>query len=296
MKTWHYAMIVFLGGCSFGVLSTFVKLAYAAGYSMQEVTGSQFLLGTLLIWSVVLLTKQKRVDKKQTFRLLLSGIPMGLTGMLYYQSLQTLDASLAIIFLFQFVWIGTLLEWLIYRKKPTLGKIVSIAVLLVGSVLAAGLLTNGATGLSWEGMAWGILSAFSFSSFILLSSIVGREAPPLLKSALMASGGMITIYLVFPPVFLFDLPTLSGIAPYGLFLGLFGVVLPPLLFSIGMPHVGAGLGTILSASELPVAVTMSAVVLAEAIGLSQWIGVLLILAGIVVGNAGGSKLEKEKAA
>jgi len=296
MKTWHYAMVVFLGGCSFGVLSTFVKLAYAAGYSMQEVTGSQFLLGTLLIWTVVLFTKQKRVDRKQTIRLLLSGIPMGLTGMLYYQSLQTLDASLAIIFLFQFVWIGTLLEWLIYRKKPTRGKIASIAVLLVGSVLAAGLLTNGATGLSWKGMAWGILSAFSFSSFILLSSIVGRDSPPLYKSALMATGGMVVIYVLFPPVFLLDWSTFRGIAPYGLFLGLFGVVLPPLLFSIGMPHVGAGLGTILSASELPVAVIMSAVVLAEVVGLSQWIGVLLILAGIVGGNFDGSKHKQEKAA
>ncbi|MFK4998521.1 hypothetical protein ACI2OX_17990 [Bacillus sp. N9] len=37
----------------------------------------------------------------------------------------------------------------------------------------------------------------------------------------------------------------------------------PLLFSIGMPHIGPGLGTILSASELPVAVIMSALVLGE---------------------------------
>ncbi|GBK61965.1 hypothetical protein PbDSM24746_19690 [Paenibacillus macerans] len=35
-----------------------------------------------------------------------------------------------------------------------------------------------------------------------------------------------------------------GLIPYGLALGVFGVVLPPLLFSIGMPHVGFGLGTI----------------------------------------------------
>ncbi|MCP3739449.1 CynX/NimT family MFS transporter [Rossellomorea sp. BNER] len=68
------------------------------------------------------------------------------------------------------------------------------------------------------------------------------------------------------------------------FLGLFGVALPPLLFSIGMPHVGPGLGTILSASELPVAVFMSAWIVAENISIWQWIGVILIIGGIIMGN------------
>jgi drug/metabolite transporter (DMT)-like permease len=90
-------------------------------------------------------------------------------------------------------------------------------------------------------------------------------------------------------MFLFDLPVLTGVAPYGLFLGLFGAVLPPLLFSIGMPYIGPGLGTILTASELPVAVSMSSLVLAVYVGLSQWIGVVFILGGIAAGNIRGSK-------
>ena len=61
MKTWHYALIVFLGGCCYGVLSTFVKLAYSAGFTVKEVTGSQFILGTLLIWSVALFSKKKKL-------------------------------------------------------------------------------------------------------------------------------------------------------------------------------------------------------------------------------------------
>ncbi len=59
MKTWHYALLVFIGGCSFGILSTFVKLAYSAGFVVTEVTGSQVLFGTLIIWVVTLFTKVK---------------------------------------------------------------------------------------------------------------------------------------------------------------------------------------------------------------------------------------------
>ncbi|GHH99089.1 EamA family transporter [Neobacillus kokaensis] len=284
MKTWHYALLVFLGGCCYGVLSTFVKLAYEAGFSVSAVTGSQYLLGTLLIWIVFLFTKKKKLTPKQIIKLLCSGIPFGLTGVFYYHSLDTLDASLAIIFLFQFVWIGSLLEWLFFKKAPTAGKLVSIVILIVGSILAAGVMTNTGTELSWQGAIWGALSAVTYTLFIFLSSSVAKDTPPVQKSALLTTGGLLTIFLVFPPTDLFHLSVLMGVAPYGLYLGLFGVVLPPLLFSIGMPHIGPGLGTILTTSELPVVVILSSLVLGEQVSLWQWVGVVFILGGIAVGN------------
>lgn len=284
MKTWHYALIVFLGGCCYGVLSTVVKLAYSKGFTMTQVTGSQLIIGTLILWLIVLFTKKQKLELRQIAKMLISGIPVGLTGVFYYQSLQTLDASLAIVFLFQFVWIGTLLEWLIGGKVPSSSKIVSIVILLIGTVLSAGLLTDGITELPMIGLMWGMLSAITFSAFIYISSSVGNELPPVQKSALLSTGGLLTVMALFPPTFLLDLNVLSGIAPYGFFLGLFGVVLPPILFAIGMPRVGVGLGTILAASELPIAVIMSAIILSEKVMGIQWVGVVIILGGIYLGN------------
>ncbi|WP_066070417.1 EamA family transporter [Neobacillus soli] len=289
MKTWQYALIVFIGGCCYGALSTFVKLAYSAGFTVTEVTGSQYLLGTLLIWMVALFSKKKKLTLPKIGKLLLSGIPIGLTGVFYYQSLQTLHASLAIIFLFQFVWIGSFFEWIFYKKKPTTGKVVSIGILVIGSIFAAGLIAESSGEITWQGTVWGLLSALTYTTFIFLSSSVEKDIPPVQKSAFLSTGGLITVLLLFPPTDLFHLPVLMGVAPYGLFLGLFGVALPPLLFSIGMPHIGPGLGTILTASELPVAVILSSLVLAENVSISQWLGVALILAGIVAGNVKMSK-------
>ncbi|MCM3697844.1 DMT family transporter [Paenibacillus macerans] len=284
MKFWHYALTVFLGGCCYGILSTFVKLAYAAGFTVSAVTGGQYFFGVVLAWLVVLFTKKKKLTRMQISKLIVSGVPFGLTGIFYYQALQTLNASLAIVFLFQFVWIGALLEWVFHKKKPTKRKLISIGLLLVGSVLAANVMFQERLALSWQGSIWGMLAAFTFSTFVFLSSSVEKATPPILKSALLSTGGVITVFIVFPPTFLFDLDILMGLIPYGLALGVFGVVLPPLLFSIGMPHVGSGLGTILTSSELPVVVTMSALVLAEPISLPQWIGVIIILVGIVSSN------------
>lgn len=289
MKKWHYALIVFLGGCCYGILSTFVKLAYSAGYSVTEVTGGQYLFGTLITWVLVLFTKKKNITPSQTLKLLLSGIPFGLTGAFYYQSLQTLNASQAIILLFQFVWIGTLFEVIVYKKKPTKGKLISIIILLVGSGLAGGIISVVETQLSWQGTIWGLLSALTFATFVFLSGSVGKDTPPLVKSALLSTGGLFVVFLLFPPLYLFDIPVLVGVAPYGLLLGFFGVFLPPLLFSMGMPHIGPGLGTILTASELPVAVSLSALILEESVDVSRWMGVVLILVGIAVGDVKWSK-------
>ncbi|PAE42492.1 EamA family transporter [Bacillus sp. 7884-1] len=294
MKTWQYALIVLIGGCCYGALSTFVKLAYSAGFTSSEVTGSQFLMGTLLIWIAALFSKKKKLTLPKIGKLLISGIPLGLTSLFYYQSLQSLNASLAIIFLFQFVWIGSLFEWVFYKKPPTLGKIVSIGILIIGSIFASGIIGVGLGDITWQGIGWGMLSALTYTTFIFVSSSVEKDTPVVQKSALFTTGGMITVFILSPPTGLLQLPVLMEIAPYGFYLGLLGVVLPPILFTIGMPHVGPGLGTILTSSELPIAVILSSIVLSEHVSMSQWLGVVLILGGIVAGNLKISHSKKKK--
>ncbi|MCE4049411.1 MULTISPECIES: EamA family transporter [Bacillaceae] len=284
MSKWHYVLFVFLGGCSYGILSTFVKLAYGAGLSVNEVTGGQYFIGTLIIWILVLFMKKRGVSGNQAIKLILSGIPFGLTGIFYYQSLQTLHASLAIIFLFQYIWIGSLLEMVFLKNKPSKEKLIAIGILLAGSLLAAGITSETGVHITWQGMMWGLLAAITFATFIFLSGTVGHNTEPLLKSALLSSGGLIVVFIIFPPVYFVDVSVLGGFIQYGLILGIFGAVLPPLLLSIGMPKVGPGLGTILTASELPVAVLMSALILREQVGVWQWFGVALILGGIMVSN------------
>jgi drug/metabolite transporter (DMT)-like permease len=289
LKHWHYALMVFIGGSCYGVLSTFVKFAYSANLSTPEVTGGQYFFGAVLIWIIFLFTKKRKLTFTQTSKLLLSGIPFGLTSLFYYQSLQRLDAALAIVFLFQFVWIGTVFDWIFNKKRPSKEKLVSITILLIGSVLAANIVLQEGSVPSWQGGIWGLLAAVSFTASVFLSGSVEKDIPPVQKSALLSTGALIVVFALYPPTFLFDVSVLSNLAPYGVLLGLFGVALPPLLFSIGMPHIGPGLGTILVASELPVAVTLSSFVLLEHISWTQWMGVLLILIGIVSGNVKSDK-------
>jgi drug/metabolite transporter (DMT)-like permease len=69
-----------------------------------------------------------------------------------------------------------------------------------------------------------------------------------------------------------------------LILALFGTIIPPVLFNIGFPKTGLGLGSIVSALELPVSVTMAFVLLGEKVILVQWLGIILILFAIILMN------------
>ena len=52
----------------------------------------------------------------------------------------------------------------------------------------------------------------------------------------------------------------------------------------GFPLTGIGLGSIVSALELPVSVMMAYVLLNEPVNATQWLGIFLIILAIVIMN------------
>lgn len=109
MKILNYTLLVFLGGCSYGVVSTFVKLGYSEGFRLSEVTGSQYFFGAIMLWAIAIFVPKDRLKCKQWLTLAIGGIPMGLTGIFYNQALSYINASFAIILLLQFTWISMVL-------------------------------------------------------------------------------------------------------------------------------------------------------------------------------------------
>ncbi|TAG28547.1 MAG: hypothetical protein EAZ36_05735 [Verrucomicrobia bacterium] len=73
-------------------------------------------------------------------------------------------------------------------------------------------------------------------------------------------------------------------------LGVLGQVIPVFLLVHFGPRVGSGLGSLLTATELPVAVGLSALLLGDTLGLTQIGGMVLVLAGIVLPHLPGRRL------
>lgn len=282
---------VILGAASFGILSTFVKKAYAQGFTLGEVTGIQALFGMLLLWvligTVFAVNKgyfSKHSSASPKWHIIVSGLSTGAVSILYYKSVQLVPASLAIILLMQYIWIGQLIEFIFFKTKLTRRQVIGIAAILGSTVLATGLLEHDFKSVSVAGIGYGLLAATAYAIFIIVSGRVGNDHHPLQKSAYLIVGAFLLVFTVLQPLTLFTASVFSSLWRYGLLLSVFGTVLPPLLFSYGIPKTGVSLGNILSYIELPVAVLMSYIVLKEDVSIGQFIGVAGILVVVILLN------------
>lgn len=281
----RYILMVFIGACCYGVLSTIVKLAYDRGFTVQEVVGSEMLFGAAATWILVAMLRKIRFDWISSLKLLAMGTTVGATALLYYVSLQYIPASLAIVLLFQFTWIGVLIESIWSRRFPKMQEWIALPILALGTLLASGWGSSSTMG-QWHiyGVIFGLAAAVSYALFINGSGRVAVETGPLMRSVWMNSGGLILALLIFPPAFLWNGSLFEGLWLWGGLLGVIGILLPTLFFAYGIPHIGGTLASILSSVEMPMAVFMSYVVLQEHVAPLQWLGVIVIFAGIVVSN------------
>ncbi|MBT2292129.1 EamA family transporter [Paenibacillus albidus] len=297
-----YLLSVLVGAMSYGVLSTIVVLAYGEGYQLGEVVGSQLLTGFILSWLLAGYTRLRakrtpnqpgsvtaagvinssKLTWKNRLLLMMAGAPTVVTGLLYYQSLRYIPASLAIILLFQFTWISVLIQAVSRRQRPNKVVLLTLIVLLGGTLLAAGIMEQGTAGFNITGIILGLLSAVSYSLFILFSGKAVPSVHPAYRSAWMVTGGLVLLFVLFPPHFLFNGMLWGPLLLFGFLLGLFGAFIPPVLFAVGVPHIGEDMAGILGAAELPVAVLLSSFVLHEHVSQLQWFGVALILLGVIL--------------
>lgn len=289
--------MVFLGACSFGILSTFVKLAYNEGFTLGEVTGIQVFFGLIVLWTIVLLRqlfsgRSNSTSLREKLKLAAMGTSSGLVSIFYYKCVQMVPASIAILLLMQFTWMSMLLEAVTNRKVPSLTQTATVALVLLGTALAGRLVSGNLPDFNLVGIGYGLLAAFFYTVFILINGAAGNNMHPTTKSALLLTGSCVLIFTIFPPVFLVNGALANGLFKWGMGLALFGTVIPPLFYAFGTPKAGLGLSAILSAAELPVAVLMSNVVLKEEVVPVQWLGVAVILAAIVLSNI--SSLRKSR--
>lgn len=282
-------LLVALGASCYGLLTTFVKLAYEEHYTPYEVTFAQLLIGFIALVVLNLFLKKSeppikdpKLRRKTIFYLILSGTSLGFTSIFYYLAIQYITVSVGIVLLMQSVWIGVVLDGIINKIKPTKRKIFSVILILIGTVLAADLLVE-EQDVDFAGIGYGILAALSYTVTIMTSNSVGLQYHPITRSKWMMLGGLLVVSVI-------TLPELIEYMDFGIFmvwgpiLALFGTILPPLFFTAGMPKINVGLGAIISSIELPVAVLMGYFVLQEEQNLYKWIGIALILSSIVLMN------------
>ena len=284
--TLKYSGIVFLAGASYGAQATTVKITYAAGFTWTQTVASQALFAALLFAAALLVqrsrgTRLAALSPKQALALLGLGLNTCVGTVLYNYALTLLPVSVAITLLFQFTWMGIVVQLVVMRRRPHAAEVAAAAIILGGTLLASRMLSSDVGALDPVGVACGLLSAASCTCFMFFSSRVGRGVPTVQRGLVVCLGACVLGFALCPDYFASG-ALQDGIWKFGLILGLCALFVPVALFGIATPHLTPGLAAIMASSELPCGIALSALVIGEPVEALQVAGIVAILAGIVV--------------
>ena len=292
-------LLVTIGAVSYGILTTLVSLAYNKGFTTMEITVAQFAIGLVCMGTLVLFNRRTRTHhhKKPNgpyaiAKLIIGGTTLSLTSVFYYLSVQTIPVSIGVVLLMQSIWMGVVAESLLTKKWPGAGKSMAVLLVLAGTLLATDAIKN-YNQLAIRGVLWGLAAAVVYTISIYVSTGIALHLHPQVRSfwnLVGATAIVIIILLVqWPGSF-----NTAVIWKWGIWLAISGTILPPLLFNIGLPKTGMGLGSILIAIEIPVLVSMAWWLLHEEVRWLQWTGVVLIIVSVVLININNLKKDLTK--
>lgn len=279
-------LLVFFGGACYGFNATCYKISYELGFSSAQIAAAQMwfafaLFAALLVVDRVRGRRWTRLRRANVAKLVGIGTVTCITSIFYTYAMSVLPVPLALTLLFQFTWIGTVIQVIMTRRAPAKSQVVSAGVILLGTVFASGLYATDLSNCNPWGIAAGLVAAVSCALFLALSGRVQPECSQAQRGFLICGGAVVMSHFICPD-FIVSGVLLEGIAPLGLVAGACGFFLPVLLFSLGTPHLPTGLTTVLAASELPAGLFVAMMVLGEPIGAVEWMGVAVILLGVCV--------------
>ena len=246
----------------------------------------RFGIAAALFWPLVAVRRRHRHDAERAPRKMQTGaFLMGLLGYsgqaaLFFSALDRIGTSLTVLLLYAYPPMVTAAAVALGRERLNRRLVVALLVAVGGLVLLLGDgIGGGADGL---GIVLGLGSAVAYSAYILVGDSVVRGTPPLLLSALVATGAVISYGTAGAIGGDLDLSvdTTAWLSMIGI--AILPTVVAVSTFLAGLERVGASTASIASTLEPAVAVVLAALVLGDDITLLQVGGGALLVVAIVL--------------
>lgn len=271
--------LVLVSATAFATLAILVKLAYAAGLTVDQVLAFRFGLAGAGMLAIAAATRQ-------SFRGLQRGrlgalVAMGLTGysgqaFSFIYALATLPASLVELILYTYPALVALAAWVVYRRRVTAVH----GAALLASFLGVALLVGGLRFATGGGLLFAAAAPVVYTAYILVGDYAMRGTPPLQAGVIVTSSAAVTFLVATglrgelrPPATGQGWLLLAAIA-------LVPTMLALTTFLAALPRIGAGRTALLSTWEPVVTVALAVALLGDRFSPLQALGGLLVIASV----------------
>ena len=214
-----------------------------------------------------------------------AGLLLAIDLVLWQMAIDRIGAGLAVVLAnVQVVFVGGF-AWLLHRERPTTTAMAVVPIVIAGVAMISGLGQTDAYGTDpGLGTIFGLITALSYAGFLLVFRHSNRNhlapAPgPLLDATIGTLAGSLVLAL-------FD----SGFSlaftwpQHGWLLGL-GVLIQSLgwmLITVALPRLAALETSVLLLLQPMLAIVWARLVFAESLSPTQWLGVAVVLGGVMV--------------
>ena len=289
--------LIILAGLLWGTSGIFVTYLSEYGFTSIQLTATRVGVSTLilLIYSLLFNRKSFKIKISDLPVFILLGVSLFFSCFLYYTSMVKTSVSTAVTLLNMHPVFVTAVSRFLFKEKLSALKIGAIAAVVVGGCLVAGVIG----GLKFDslGIVFGILSAISYATYVLLCKYYNRKNIPSSSANLYSFTFMAII-----AVSLCDPVSYGKIAianAYPAILILIGLaictfVIPFVLNGIVIKTLDAGTVSSLSVMEPLSATVYSLILFNEEIGLAQFVGIVLILGAAIVLGLNETHSEENK--
>jgi drug/metabolite transporter (DMT)-like permease len=267
------ASAIFLSG-----LGVTTQLAFDAGATVGTLLPGRFVVAAAILWPVVWAFRSRRPTRRQVLAGLLLGVAFSAHAALFTASLAKLDAGLVDLLLFTYPGLVMLGAVMLRRERWSGRRAGALGTATAGTTLV---LVGGLHGIDPLGVVLALASAVAYAAYILASADQLERSDPFLLTALVATGGAITL-------------TAGSAARNGVALdigasalaliGVVGVVAVAggITFIAGIGRLGASRASIVSAVQPALTPVVGYFAFADRLGPEQMLGGALVVAGVVI--------------
>jgi drug/metabolite transporter (DMT)-like permease len=268
--------LVALSTTAYGILPILGKVAYAAGVAALPLLAWRYVIAAVLI---AILERGPRPPLRERVRLWAIGSVFVVNSIAYFRALEEIPASVTALVLYTYPVIVAILAALVGVEPLTWRALLATLGAFAGCALTAGGAPAG-TPLRLSGVAWALVAALVYASYIVLSSRFGAGVPARVLALHLAQAAAV-ICVAFA---LADRGLALPLDPRGLLavagIGVVSTVVAMTTFLAGMALIGPTRASVLSSLEVIVTLGLAFVFLGERLGPWQWAGAALILGAV----------------
>jgi len=280
---------------SFAVMPVFAKLEYRSGVEPLGLLSWRFVIAALALWAVVAVRRRRTADgavlpprRRALGTVALGGLLLAGEVVLYFFGLRLIGAGLAEVLLFLFpAWVVVLTS-IRTRVRPSTLVIVCTLIAVAGAGLCIGGSIGAAGGAEsvagvrsslLAGAALAVGASISYAFYVVLADARVAADGPLATTTLVITGAAVSLTLAAAltqsrgphtrteVLLAVGIALVSTVAAFG-------------LLSAGLALLPVSHAAVIATSEPVLAVILGAVLLGEAVGVWQAVGIVLVVLAI----------------